>query len=148
KARTNDPTRKIMRVLAGKATSIRTRLYFATVFSLLLLVGVGMLGYVGLNRTRDTVSVLFQQQVRTLTDMSELRTTLGEMRRIEKDIILNFNNAVEVAAQRELWQQTLASLRERLAAVRSLKADNAGFGAAIGKALEEIKLYEDGVSPV
>ena len=64
-----------MIALAGKATSIRTRLYFATVFSLLLLVGVGLLGYVGLDRTRDTVAVLFKQHVQTLTDMSDLRTT-------------------------------------------------------------------------
>ncbi len=87
-----------MIALAGKATSIRTRLYFATVFSLLLLVGVGVLGYVGLDRTRDTVAVLFKQHVQTLTDMSDLRTTLGEMQRVEKDIILNFNNAAEVTA--------------------------------------------------
>lgn len=73
-----------MIALAGKATSIRTRLYFATVFSLLLLVGVGLLGYVGLDRTRDTVAVLFKQHVQTLTDMSDLRTTLGEMRRVKR----------------------------------------------------------------
>ncbi|MBW7832008.1 MAG: MCP four helix bundle domain-containing protein [Simplicispira suum] len=137
-----------MIALAGKATSIRTRLYFATVFSLLLLVGVGLLGYVGLDRTRDTVTVLFKQHVQTLTDMSDLRTTLGEMRRVEKDIILNFNNAVEVASQREIWAKTLASLRARLAAVRTLKADDASFTTAIDKTLEEVKQYEDGVSPV
>ena len=126
-----------MIALAGKATSIRTRLYFATVFSLLLLVGVGLLGYVGLDRTRDTVAVLFKQHVQTLTDMSDLRTTLGEMRRVEKDIILNFNNAVEVASQREIWAKTLASLRTRLAAVRTLKADEASFTTAIDKTLQE-----------
>ena len=137
-----------MTALAGKAASIRARLYFATVFSLLLLVGVGLLGYVGLDRTRDTVAVLFQQHVQTLTDMSDLRTTLGEMRRVEKDLILNFNNAVEVGAQREIWAKTLASLRERLAAVRTLKADDAGFTEAIDKTLAEVKQYEEGVSPV
>ena len=137
-----------MIALAGKATSIRTRLYFATVFSLLLLVGVGLLGYVGLDRTRDTVAVLFKQHVQTLTDMSDLRTTLGEMRRVEKDIILNFNNAVEVASQREIWAKTLASWRTRLAAVRTLKADEASFTTAIDKTLQEVKQYEDGVSPV
>ena len=70
-----------MIALAGKATSIRTRLYFATVFSLLLLVGVGLLGYVGLDRTRDTVAVLFKQHVQTLTDMSDLRSQFQQRRR-------------------------------------------------------------------
>jgi len=132
----------------ARTLSIRTRLYFATGFALLLLVAVGMLGYLGLDRTRETVSVLFTQHVQTLTDMSELRTTLGDLRRTEKDIILNFNNSVEVSAQRESWAKTLASLRARLEAVRTLKAGDSAFGAAIDKALDEIKQYEEGVSPV
>lgn len=39
--------------------SIRTRLYFGTIFSLVLLVVIGGLGYLALDRTRDTLQVLF-----------------------------------------------------------------------------------------
>ena len=35
--------------------SIRTRLYFGTVFSLVLLVVIGAMGYVALDRTRGTL---------------------------------------------------------------------------------------------
>ena len=59
------------------------------------------MGYVALDRTRDTVQELFAHRVQTLTDMSDLRTTLGDLRRIEKDIIINFNNSVEVSTLRE-----------------------------------------------
>ena len=38
--------------------SIRTRLYFGTVFSLILLVLIGAMGYVALDRTRGTLQVL------------------------------------------------------------------------------------------
>ncbi|MGP1628874.1 MAG: methyl-accepting chemotaxis protein [Giesbergeria sp.] len=133
---------------ATRTMSIRTRLYFSAAFSLLLLVAVGALGYVGLDRTRDTVSLLFNQHVQTLTDVSQLRTTLGDIRRIEKDILLNFNNSVEVGKQRELWSKAMNSLRTDLAKVRERKAGDAGFTGAIDKTLDDIKQYGEGVSPV
>ncbi len=133
--------------ILGRLT-IRARLYFGTTFSLVLLVIIGGLGYLALDRTRDTLQELFSQRVRTLTDMADLRTTLGTLRRTEKDIILNFNNAVEVAAQREAWTKTLAALRKSLADVRQVQAGDADFVAAIDKALGEIQQYEAGISPI
>jgi len=128
--------------------SIRARLYFGTVFSLVLLVIIGAMGFVALDRTRDTLQVLFSQRVQTLTDMAELRTTLGNLRRAEKDIIINFNNSVEVAALRESWSKTLASLRKSLADVRQVQQGDAEFVQAIDQSLAEIKQYEDGISPI
>ena len=128
--------------------SIRTRLYFGTVFSLILLVVIGAMGYVALDRTRSTLQVLFSERVQTLTDMSELRTTLGDLRRAEKDIIINFNNVVEVAALRESWANTLASLRKSLAAVRQVQSNDPAFVASIDKSLDEIKQYDTGISPI
>jgi len=128
--------------------SIRTRLYFGTVFSLILLVVIGAMGYVALDRTRGTLQVLFSERVQTLTDMSELRTTLGDLRRTEKDIIININNSVEVSALRESWAKTLTSLRKRLADVRQVQSGDAEFVASIDKSLDEIKQYETGISPI
>jgi len=128
--------------------SIRTRLYFGTVFSLILLVVIGAMGYVALDRTRGTLQVLFSERVQTLTDMSELRTTLGDLRRTEKDIIINFNNSVEVSALRETWAKTLAALRKSLADVRQVQSGDAAFVESIDKSLAEIKQYETGISPI
>jgi methyl-accepting chemotaxis protein len=128
--------------------SIRTRLYFGTVFSLILLIVIGAMGYVALDRTRGTLQVLFSERVQTLTDMSELRTTLGDLRRTEKDIIINFNNSVEVSALRERWAKTLAALRKSLADVRQVQSGDAAFVGSIDKSLEEIKAYETGISPI
>ncbi len=137
-----------MAAIGGKTLTIRARLYFAMVFALVLLVLVGGLGYAGLTQTRDTLSALFNQQVQTLNDVSELRVRLSDLRRTEKDIILNFNNAVEVAAQRATFGSQLSALRTQLAEVRKRKADDAGFTAAIDKTLSEIMEYETGVTPV
>ncbi len=128
--------------------SIRTRLYFGTVFSLLLLVAIGAMGYGALQRTQATLQELFSQRVQTLTDMADLRTSLGTLRRAEKDIIINFNNSVEVSALREGWSKTLTGLRKSLAEVRQVQSGDAEFVSAIDKSLAEIKQYEDGISPV
>ncbi len=128
--------------------SIRARLYFGTIFSLVLLVIIGAMGFIALDRTRGTLEVLFSQRVQTLTDMSDLRTSLGDLRRAEKDIIINFNNTVEVAALRESWGKTLAALRKSLASVRQVQAGDADFVAAIDKSLGEIQQYEAGIVPV
>ena len=128
--------------------SIRARLYFGTIFSLVLLVIIGAMGFIALDRTRGTLEVLFSQRVQTLTDMSDLRTALGDLRRAEKDIIINFNNTVEVAALRESWGKTLAALRKSLAEVRQVQAGDAAFVAAIDKSLDEIKQYEGGIVPI
>ena len=128
--------------------SIRARLYFGTIFSLVLLVIIGAMGFIALDRTRGTLETLFSQRVQTLTDMSDLRTALGDLRRAEKDIIINFNNTVEVAALRESWGKTLATLRKSLAEVRQVQAGDAAFVAAIDKSLDEIKQYEAGIVPI
>ena len=128
--------------------SIRARLYFGTIFSLVLLVIIGAMGFIALDRTRGTLEVLFSQRVQTLTDMSDLRTALGDLRRAEKDIIINFNNTVEVAALRESWGKTLAALRKSLADVRQVQAGDAAFVAAIDKSLDEIQQYEAGIVPI
>ena len=128
--------------------SIRARLYFGTIFSLVLLVIIGAMGFIALDRTRGTLEVLFSQRVQTLTDMSDLRTALGDLRRAEKDIIINFNNTVEVAALRESWGKTLAALRKSLASVRQVQAGDADFVAAIDKSLGEIQQYEAGIVPI
>ena len=128
--------------------SIRARLYFGTIFSLVLLVVIGAMGYLALERTRSTLDQLFSQRVQTLTDVAELRTTLGDLRRLEKDIIISFNNSVEVAALRESWKKSLVALNKGMADVRQVQSGDAAFVAAIDKSLAEVKEYEAGISPV
>ena len=47
-----------------------------------------------LDRTRGTLQELFSLRVQTLTDMSDLRTLLGHVRRVEKTSSSNFSNSV------------------------------------------------------
>ena len=133
--------------LSGRI-SIRARLYAATVFSLLLLAIVGALGYGALESSRATVHELFARQVQTLTAMTELRTSLGQLRRLEKDIVINFNNADAVGTLRQVWDRQRADLQDGLGRVRARADQDAQFGAAIDRTLAEIGLYAAGVIPI
>ena len=128
--------------------SIRFRLYFSMVFSLLLLVAIGLVGYWALDSTRGTVKVLVEQKVQTLTDMNELRITLAQVRRNEKDIIISFNNAVEVATLRESWQKSLKSFDKGLADLRSGQGSDTTYLKMLDTAQAEIKAYTEGLGPV
>ncbi|MDR7376825.1 methyl-accepting chemotaxis protein [Rhodoferax ferrireducens] len=128
--------------------SIRFRLYFSTAFSLLLLVAVGLLGYWALESTRSTVKVLVEEKVQTLTDMNELRITLAQVRRNEKDIIISFNNAVEVATLRESWQKSLQSFNKGLVELRRTQGSDTTYTKMLDTSQAEIKAYTEGMGPV
>ncbi|WP_394791568.1 methyl-accepting chemotaxis protein [Rhodoferax sp.] len=128
--------------------SIRFRLYFSTAFSLLLLVVIGLLGYWALDSTRGTVKVLVEQKVQALTDLNELRITLAQVRRNEKDIIISFNNAVEVAALRESWQKSLQTFGKGLAELRKSQGNDTTYVKIIETSQTEIKAYTEGMGPV
>ena len=128
--------------------SIRAKLYFGTAFSLVLLILIGAMGYVALDRTRDTLQELFEHRVATLTDMADLRTTLGNLSLAEKEIIINYNNTVEVSKLREDWATMLAQLNKSLAATKEHQKQDAEFTASIDKVVAELQQYETGIKPI
>ncbi len=133
---------------SARRSSIRTRLYFSTIFSLLLLTVVGAMGYLALDRARATLHELFARQVHALTEMGELRTSLGHLRRAEKDIIINYNNPDEVDTLRGVWTRQLDGLRAGLAQVRTAQQGDGEFAKAIDQALAEVGSYADGITPI
>ena len=118
------------------------------VFSLLALTLIGAMGYVALDQTRGTMKELLTQKVPVMTDVGDLRTTLGQVRRLEKDIIISGNNAVEVAALRETWTKSLVTLRAGLATLRKAQANDAAYVKGLDGVTGLLKQYEDGIAPV
>ncbi|MEG2999941.1 MAG: methyl-accepting chemotaxis protein [Comamonas sp.] len=94
--------------------SIRTRLYLGTLFSLVMLLLVGGLGYVALETTHRQVQDVFSSKVQVLSDMEEVRNRLGELRLMEKNIIISANNATQVQELRGRWNSGMTALRARL----------------------------------
>ncbi len=128
--------------------SIRARLYFSMVFSLLALLVVGAMGYGALDQTRSTLEELLGRKLPVMTDVGDLRTTLGDVRRIEKDILINANNAVEVAALRERWSKSLAALRSGMSTLAKAQADDAAYQKGLANVSDLLKQYEVGIAPV
>ena len=94
--------------------SIRARLYMGTLFSLVMLLLVGGLGYVALETTHRQVQEVFSSKVQVLSDMEEVRNRLGELRLMEKNIIISANNTTQVQDLRGRWNMGMTALRARL----------------------------------
>ena len=94
--------------------SIRARLYMGTLFSLVMLLLVGGLGYVALETTHRQVQEVFSSKVQVLSDMEEVRNRLGELRLMEKNIIISANNTTQVQDLRGRWTMGMTALRARL----------------------------------
>src|SRR3989344_4828864 len=106
--------------------SIRTRLYFGTVFSLILLIVIGAMGFVALDRSRGTLQELFSQRVQTLTDMSDLRTTLGEVRQVQSgdaEFVASIDKSLDEIKQ---YETGIAPIFEK---IEGAQLDGAGGGA-------------------
>ena len=126
--------------------SLRARLNFGTAFSLLLLLAIGVLGYVALDSTRNTLKDLLDRKAQILVDSGELRTTLGVLLRHEKDIIIHHNNANEVNDLRRAWGETLERLR---ADVQRLgEGGTAALKDGAQQVLAALAAYEEGIAPV
>src|SRR5450830_740760 len=128
--------------------SIRARLYFGTGFSLLLLTVIGLTGFWALHSTQGTLKTLLEQKVQTLTSLDELRLKAADIRRSEKDIIINFNNSVEVGNLRESWKKQLGSLLGATGTLQSQNAEDAALTESLKQVQAALKEYETGLTPI
>jgi methyl-accepting chemotaxis protein len=128
--------------------SIRARLYFGTGFSLVLLTVIGLTGFWALRTTNITIKVLVEDKVQTLNKMDELRLRVGNVRRAEKDIIINFNNSVEVEALRSVWKKEVEALRKEAADLASQNTTDNDLAGGLKQVAEALKAYESGLNPI
>nr|WP_297357770.1 methyl-accepting chemotaxis protein [uncultured Caldimonas sp.] len=127
--------------------SIRTRLYFSTLFALVLLTLIGAMGYLALGNTRVTLDALLEQKVATMVEADQLRTSMAQVRRIEKDMVIDHNNTVKVSELKELWKQALAESRTQLGELGKL-LKNPQEAEMAQQALAALQQYEDGIAPI
>ncbi|MDD0816027.1 methyl-accepting chemotaxis protein [Curvibacter sp. HBC28] len=128
--------------------SIRNRLYFGTGFSLLLLTIIGLTGFWALHSTDRTLKILLDQKVQALTTLDELRLQAADVRRSEKDIIISFNNSVEVASLRENWTKQLNGLLGATQTFGAQHSDETELTEALKKVQASLKEYQAGLTPI
>ena len=126
--------------------TIRLRMQGAIGLVLALLLLLGATGFSGLRQVdRIGSDFVAQTHAATLT-LAELRTALGNVRRFEKDVLINYDNAPEVLAYRAKWSDMVTATQ---AAANTLAlsgpAEQTATAAAIGTLMRQ---YTAGAAPV
>ena len=130
-----------------KKSSIAKRLALGFGVVLFLLLVVAVAGYWGMESvTRETVSMLRgDSKISQLADEAKIATL--ELRRFEKDTLLNMDNKPVMQAYQEKWKTQLADLRSIVSDLDSRVASDSS--KQLVTAMErEISAYERGVDAV
>lgn len=128
--------------------SIKSRLYCGTLFCLAMLVIVGGAGFYALDQTRTTVEEVFATRVQTLTDISELRTNLGNLQLAEKNTIINADNTDMAQEMWGRWETTLGSIRERAQMLWMLQPESSDYAQKLSVVHTSLERYGQDITPV
>ncbi len=85
--------------------SIRVRMIGAIAMVLTLLLTLGSVGLFGMNSMRKQSEEILQRSINDSTELTSLVHALGDMRRFEKDMIVNYEKPENVKALRQRWEQ-------------------------------------------
>ncbi len=99
--------------LALRRFTIRTRMLGAIAMVLTLLVGVGGVGLWGLGQISASNERFVADTYVSTVVLAELRTAMGDVRRYEKDLLINYDSAAQQAAYRPKWQGAVDTVRAR-----------------------------------
>ncbi len=133
--------------------TIRARMLGAIVMVLSLLAVVGSAGLWGLSRVSASNERFITSTHANTVALAELRTAMGDVRRYEKDLLINYDSATQQAAYRPKWQGAVDTVRARARQLATsgvpAEADQAkqidvGLGGYAALALPIFKVIEIG----
>ena len=135
-----------MKTLAN--LSIQSRLYCGTLFCLAMLLTIGGAGFYALEQTRSTVENVFATRVQTLTDISELRTSLGSLQITEKNTLINADTSDLVEEMFGHWETTLNSVKERAQILWMLQPEDSDYAQKLGVVHTSLERYGQDLNPL
>jgi methyl-accepting chemotaxis protein len=131
--------------------SVRTRMIGAIVIVLSLLAVVGGVGLSGMLRMRQQSDEIATQAFTQSADLAKLRGQMGNLRRYEKDMLINSGKPAEMAKYRKLWQgeydeaiQTSATMASRSVGAEagqmgSLRVGLQNYGAGAAPVMQKLE---------
>ncbi|MDH4393136.1 MAG: methyl-accepting chemotaxis protein [Aquabacterium sp.] len=126
--------------------SIRLRMHGAIAMVLTMFAAVGAIGLLSGRQLADLNSDFMHHAVKELRNVSDARYQLGEVRRHEKDMVIQYEDGVAVLKAREAWT---ASLGKAQAAFKGmLDGDEDEDNPLARDALKELAAYEVSTSKV
>ena len=102
--------------------TIRTRLLGLGLLSVLALLLIGGAGLWAMGSSRSDFQQYVAQDVGALTQLSEVRAGIGNLRRFEKDMLINIGDDGTVKQAQADWQKTYAGVIRSLDTLSTLEA--------------------------
>jgi len=92
--------------------SIRLRMQGAIAAVLGLFALVGATAFVGGHRLADLNALFMQDSMKELRNVADIRTAMGDVRRYEKDMVIQYEKPEAIAKNREAWNGAIARARK------------------------------------
>ena len=100
--------------------TIRTRLMALGLLSVLALLLIGGDGLWSMARIKKDFQHYVQQDVESLVQLSDVRAGVGNLRRYEKDMLINIGNDAAVRRYLQEWRKALDGVNRNLEAIAAL----------------------------
>ncbi|MDA3825929.1 methyl-accepting chemotaxis protein [Paucibacter sp. O1-1] len=110
-----------------RSFTIRTRMLGAIAMVLGMFALVGLTGLLGGQRLKSLNADFMEHAVQELTQLSQIRSALADVRLLEKEMVINYEDGVAVLKARESWEAAIKRTSAGLAALQQGEddADNA-----------------------
>jgi methyl-accepting chemotaxis protein len=126
--------------------TIRLRMMGAIATVLVLMTLVGGAGVVGMMRLESASQAFMDGPHRDAVLLSDLRASLGQVRRYEKDVIINADKHDEVTKYRSKW---LAALDETRQHIQAISTRDSGEHVALTQQMQRLlDTYTQAATPV
>lgn len=103
-----------------KNMSIRVKIIIGFAIPLALLVFIGVVGKIGLNQQYAVTHELLKTNLQYGMHLIEARKQVGDLRRFEKDLFLNFDSPEGVNEYNDKWKASFEKLQTALTAAKKL----------------------------
>jgi len=100
--------------------SIRARLYLLSALAVAAMLLIGGYGLLSLSRAKDNLTHYVENDVEALTQLAGVRAGVGNLRRYEKDTLINLADAKAVEKYRADWTETYGKVAQGLTAIEKL----------------------------
>ncbi len=127
--------------------TIRTRMLGTVALVALALLAVGGVGLGAQLHARSVSAAFVAEEFAAMTQIAQLRALMSTLRLHEKDMIIQYENAVEVSKAKDAWTQTLAQIHLSAASLVKVlpgEADRAKVTAAMAR----METFKNGFLPV
>ena len=132
-----------------RAFSISTRMRCAVAIVLAMFGLVGLVGVAGGVRIKALNEAFMAQSMRQVESLSTVRQHLAQVRTLEKNMVIDYEDGVAVLKHREAWSRELDATSKALSSLLESEAGEGHNGSALAKdSVARLDAYRQGSAPV